>query len=386
MMPLRRITFLIALLAVLVGCASNDIEDEDLFEPADLVDFEPEFKLKKRWSVSVGNGQGKSYTKIAPVLDDDIIYAAAHNGHVLAIDPETGKKSWQQKTGLPITGGVGAGYDRVFVGTENGEVVAMAAEDGAIAWRTQLSSEVLSAPQTDGEIVVVPSYDGKLYGLNFETGKKVWEYDSSLPVLTLRGTANPVVDGETVIAAFGNGKLVAFEIATGLVRWEQRVAISQGRSEIERIVDIDGTPLLDEPLVYAVSYQGRLVAMESSSGRPLWRKEASSFVGLAEGFGNIYVAEANGNVGAYTAQEGTLRWQQEDLAWRKLSSPATLSSYVAVADYDGYVHFLSQVDGHMVARTRVDSSGVRAPLLTYEGTLLVYGNGGKLVALTIEKE
>ncbi len=385
-MMLRRSVLLVALLAWLTGCGSNDIKDEDKFEPADLVDFEPEFKLKKRWSVKVGNGQGKSYTKIAPVLEDDTIYIAAYNGRVLAIDPESGEKRWQQKTGLPITGGVGAAYDRVFVGTEDGEVVAMDAEDGAIQWRTQLTSEVLSAPQTNGEIVVVPSYDGNLYGLNFETGKKQWEYDSSLPVLTLRGTANPVVDGDTVFAAFANGKLVAFDIATGMVRWEQRVAISQGRSEIERIVDIDGTPLLDDPLIYAVSYQGRLVAMESSSGRPLWRKQASSFVGLAEGFGNIYVAEADGKVGAYTLQEGTLRWQQEELAWRKLSAPATLSSYVAVADYDGFVHVLSQVDGHMVARTRVDSSGVRAPLLSYDDTLLVYGNGGKLVALNIDKD
>ncbi len=386
MMLLRRSVLLLALLAWLTGCGSNDIKDEDLFEPADLVKFEPEFELEKRWSVKVGNGQGKSYTKIAPVLEDDTIFIASYNGRVLAIDPVSGEQRWQQKTDLPITGGVGAGYDRVFVGTEDGEVVSMDAEDGAIKWRTQLTSEVLSAPQSNGEIVVVPSYDGNLYGLNFETGKKEWEYDSSLPVLTLRGTANPVVDGDTVIAAFANGKLVAFDIATGMVRWEQRVAISQGRSEIERIVDIDGTPLLDTPLIYAVSYQGRLVATESSSGRPLWRKPASSFVGLAEGFGNIYVAEANGKVSAYTAQEGTLRWQQEELAWRKLSAPATLSSYVAVADYNGYVHLLSQVDGHMVARTRVDSSGVRAPLLSYDDTLLVYGNGGKLVALNIEKD
>lgn len=251
MIRLRRCAYLLALAVWLAGCSSNDIKDENLFEPADLVKFEPELKLKKRWSVSVGNGQGKSYTKIAPVLADDYIYVAAHNGHVLCVEQESGKKRWLQKTKLPITGGVGAGYDRVFVGTENGEVVAMAADDGAIVWRAQLSSEVLSAPQTDGTIVVVPSYDGKLYGLNFETGKKAWEYDSSLPVLTLRGTANPVVDDETVIAAFANGKLVAFDIATGLVRWEQRVAISQGRSEIERIVDIDGTPLLDAPLIYA---------------------------------------------------------------------------------------------------------------------------------------
>lgn len=378
--------FLLAVVVWLAACGSNDIKDEDLFEPADLVKFEAELKLKKRWSVAVGNGQGKSYTKIAPVLYDDDIYVAAHNGHVIAIEQESGKQRWLQKTKLPITGGVGAGYQRVFVGTESGEVVAMAADDGAIMWRKQLSSEVLSAPQTNGEIVVVLSYDGKLYGLAFESGKKIWEYDSSLPVLTLRGTASPVVDGETVIAAFGNGKLVAFDIATGLVRWEQRVAIAQGRSEIERIVDIEGTPLLDGPFVYAVSYQGRLMAMESGSGRPLWRKEASSFVAPAEGFGNVYIAEANGKVSAYYAQDGSLRWQQEDLAWRKLSAPATLSSYVAVADYDGYVHLLSQVDGHMVARTRVDSSGVRAPMLSYDDTLLVYGNSGKLVALSIDRD
>lgn len=376
---------LVMLLAFLAACSSNDVKEEDQFEPADLIDFDAEVKLKKDWSLSVGDGQGKSYVKITPVYSAGAIYVASYDGEIFKLNADDGKKIWATETERAISGGVAVDNGLLLLGSEDGQVIARDAETGAELWAVQVNSEVLSAPRSNGSVVVAQSYDGKVHGLNAENGEKLWEFESQSPRLTLRGTASPVMVGDTAIIALANGKLVALAADTGSVRWEYRLTISQGRSEIERIVDIDGTPLLDGKSLYAVSYRGKVVALDVQNGRPVWQKDASSYVTVAEGFGNVYVVDADGNVVAYKANDGSLQWQNEDLSYRKLSAPAVLGNYVAIADYDGYVHLLSQVDGHMAARVRSQSDGVRAPILRYRDSILIYGDGGSLVSFSLRE-
>jgi outer membrane protein assembly factor BamB len=241
----------------------------------------------------------------------------------------------------------------------------------------------MAPPQTDGKVVVVQSYDGKLRGLDAADGSELWVYDSNLPVLTLRGTSTPIIYERKAIAAFGNGKVLALDLATGATRWEVRVAIAQGRSEIDRIVDIDGSMVLTGGSLYVVAYQGRVAAIDATSGRRLWQEDASSYVGVDQGFGNIYVADESGSVIAFQRSGQGVRWTQSVLAYRRLSSPKTVRGYVAVGDLDGYVHFLSQVDGQLVGRTRVGGDGIRADMLEDNNVLYVYENGGTLVALQV---
>lgn len=372
-------------LLFLAACSSNDISEEDLTEPAELEKINEEVELRKNWSVSVGDGQGKSYIRIQPFYHAGAIYVAEHGGEVLKLDADSGKTLWEAETEKPISGGIAVDAGMVLFGTADGEVVALDAETGGELWTAAVRSEVLSAPRGNGRVVVAHSYDGRVHGLNAENGKMLWEYESQMPKLTLRGSASPVLVRDVAIVGLANGKLVALSIDSGSVRWEHRVTIAQGRSEIDRIVDIDGTPLLDGQALYAVSYRGRLVALNLQNGRPAWQKDASSYVSVAEGFSNVYVAEANGNVVAYSAGDGALQWQNEDLSWRKLSAPATLGNYVVVADFEGYLHLLSQVDGHIAGRERPQSDGARAGLLRYRDSILVYGDGGKLVSLSISE-
>jgi outer membrane protein assembly factor BamB len=208
-------------------------------------------------------------------------------------------------------------------------------------------------------------------------------YDSNVPVLTLRGTSTPLIYERFAIAGFGNGRVVALDIDNGSVRWEARVAIAQGRSEIDRIVDIDGTMLRIGAVLYAVSYQGRLAAIDIASGRKLRQEEVSSYVGLDQGFGNIYVSEESGTVVAYYRSNSGVRWEQGALTNRQLGSPRVIKGYVAVTDLEGYVHLLSQVDGHFTGRIKVDGDGIRADLLAEDDVLYIFGNSGKLVALRV---
>jgi outer membrane protein assembly factor BamB len=284
-----------------------------------------------------------------------------------------------------ITGGVGVGGGLVLVGTENSRVIALDAETGQQQWDTEVSSEVLSAPATDGEVVVVMAVDGKLSGHDASSGEEIWTYESTVPALTLRGTSSPLILDNFLLAAFGNGTVVSLALDNGTLRWEERVAIPTGTSEIDRIVDIDGDLFIgDNGQLLVPSFQGYLAAIDVITGQTRWRVRESSANGASSGFGNIYISDDRGHVKAYRTGEEDVVWSNEQLDLREVTAPKSFSNYVAVGDYEGYVHLLSQVDGRFVGRTRVDRSGIRASMLSQGNTLYVYGNGGNLSALTVQ--
>jgi outer membrane protein assembly factor BamB len=371
------------LLAVLAGlimaCGSNDAKDE-LIEPAKLVKFESQIKLKKLWSRDVGKGQGKKFNRLQPAIDGDVIYVVDVDGDVLALDRHKGKKIWKTDVDVEISGGVGVGDGLVLMGTASGDLIALNQEDGELLWQIRVSGEILAPPATNGDVVVVQTFNGKLFARNALNGDPLWDFSSQVPILTLRGTSAPVIENSLVFAAFANGKLMAADINSGAIAWEGRVAMAQGESEIERVVDIDGQPLVLSSALFAVSYQGRIAAFDPTSGRTMWYQDASSYVGLADGFGNVYYIDADGSVVAADQRTGNIRWSNEELSYRKLSAPATFNNYLAVADYQGYVHILSQVEGEFVARIKLGSKGVQAPILSRGDTIYVYGNKGKLAA------
>jgi outer membrane protein assembly factor BamB len=375
---------LLGLPLLLVGCGFFDSKSDSVNQPAPLQAFKAEVEIKKRWSTGVGDGQGDLYNRLVPAFDGDNIIAASADGIVLAVDREKGKKQWRTDLDAAISGGVGVGNGLALVGTARGEVIALDSNNGAELWRAALSGEVLAAPAVDENIVAVQTFDGKVHGLSASDGSRLWRYDSTLPVLTLRGTASPVFNEGAVYAGMANGKIVALDIEAGTLRWERRLAIPKGDSEIDRIVDIEGAPYIAGGTLYAVSYQGGVGALRLPAGQPAWMEETSSYVGVGEGFGNIYVVDDEGKVTARHSNNGDVNWETDELSYRRLSTPRAFRSYVAVGDFEGYVHLLSQVDGRVVGRVKADSKGVRADMLSRENTLYVYGNGGKLSAFRIK--
>ena len=368
--------------STITGWFSDD--EFDPREPVELEKITEQVKLKSRWSRGVGDGQGEGLLKINPILVGDSLYAASAEGRVMSVDPESGRVRWKQDLDLALSGGVGHHGNSVFVGASEGLVMRLDAASGSEIWRAPVSGEVLSAPKGDGRYVVAQTYDGKLMGFDYETGEVRWTYTSDVPVLTLRGTGTPMILGDNAIAGFADGKVVAINLRSGNVAWEVRVAIPQGRSEIERIVDIDGSMAVQSNELYVASYQGRLAAIDTRSGRRLWQRNVSSVSGVGIGFGNVYVADDDGTVSAFLRNGQGVRWQNIDLGFRDLSRPTPVSSYVAVVDFEGYLHLLSQVDGEIVGRTKVDSSGARADMLTRGNRLFVFTNDGALKAYDVE--
>ncbi|MGE8498327.1 MAG: outer membrane protein assembly factor BamB [Pseudomonas sp.] len=372
---------LLALAVLAVGCSSNSKKE---LPPAELPDFNEEVVLREEWSRSIGEGQGETFNMLAPAVDGDQIYAADVEGLVMSLDRMTGKVIWKQDLEAPVSGAVGAGYGLVLLGTLKGDVIALDASSGEEKWRARVTSEVLAPPAVNGDIVLVQTQDDRLIALDADTGDQRWIFENTPAVLTLRGTGSPILTNRLAIAGLSTGKVIALDAQRGIPVWEQRVAIPQGRSELDRVVDIDGGLLLSGGTLYVVSYQGRVAALEMESGRVLWQREASSSVGVAQGFGNVYVSLASGTVEGIDERSASALWSNEALARRQLSAPEVFSSYVVFGDLEGYLHLISQVDGRFVGRERIDRSGLRARPVVVGDWLYAFGNGGKLVALTIK--
>lgn len=394
-----RVLVLLALVSALTACAGfggfdgfnvaslNPLgwfSDDEVDPPTPLVDIPNEATLIRQWSVNVGNGQGSNYTEITPSIDGGVIYAASENGNVVAIEISSGNTLWRTRVEGVITGGVGSGEGLVMVATESAELVVLDQADGTVKWQHGVSSEVLSAPQTNGDVVVAQTVDDKLVALDADDGEQRWIYETTQPALTLRGSSKPVITVDAVIAGFSNGTLVAVSAEDGVYLWEERVAVPEGEYDIDRVIDVDGDLLLDGGRILAASYQGNLMAFEVTTGRIVWGMEASSYHGMAQGFGNIYYCDDTSQVFAIRDNSEDIVWDNADLLHRQVTAPTAVGNYIAVADYEGYVHLLSQIDGRIVGRIQADSDGVRANLLANNGRLYVFGNSGRLTAYQLQ--
>lgn len=373
----------ISLLVLVTLSACSIFSDDESEQPAELQRFDQQITLRQLWSIGVGDGQGRHYNRLVPAIDGQMIYVASADGTVVALDKANGAVRWRQRTGQAITGGVGAAAGQVVFGTRDAQIFALSQADGSQLWSSSVSSEVLAAPQTDGRVVAVQSVDGRLTALNANDGSQRWVYDSTVPALSLRGTSRPLISGNTVVAGFASGILAAIDATNGLLIWEERVAVPQGRYDIDRIIDIDGDPVLSGQTVFVSSYQGNLMGLDLATGRIVWGMAGSSYNSLALGLGNIYWVNNFSHVIAIQNNTERVVWENRDYRLRRINSPVTINNYVAVADFEGYLHLLSQIDGRIVSRTRIDRAGVRANILSEGDTLYVYGNSGRLMALRL---
>ncbi len=364
---------------LIVGCSSDEVKEE----PMALESFKEEIDVVKVWDESIGDGNDGQYLKLTPVIVNETIYGIDHHGVLVAINKADGKELWEREYDEPVSGGLGADNNHLYFANYHGEVIAVDRHNGDEQWRVSLTSEVLSSPVSNGRQLVVQSIDGKVVSLSVKDGKLLWRYDSNAPVLSLRGTASPVISDDFSIAGFANGELIAFENVSGAPAWSASVGIPKGRTELERLVDIDGQPVIDDEVAYSVSYQGKLSATHIPTGKEIWSKQQSSYQSVGLGFGNVYVSTADDVVIAYNLTTRSEVWRQENLKFRQLTAPRSFGNTVVVADYEGYVHFLSQIDGRFMGRVHLDSDGVRAPMLIDNDMIFVFSNSGDLAAYKI---
>jgi outer membrane protein assembly factor BamB len=366
---MKRSILVIALLAAVLGGCSwlKKLGTPDNVEPpTPLTDIKPTVRIDRVWNENVGGGAGQSGAHLSLAVAGNRMYAAGINGTVQAIDAASGKTLWQKRLGtrsgwlwrrgvntLRWSGGPSVDGDLVVVGGLDGQVYALSAQDGGERWHAQVPSEVITAPAISGGIVVVRSNDGRLVGLNAGDGAQKWVFEQAVPALSLRGNSAPLIANDVVYDGFDNGRVVAVRLIDGNELWAQTLSSGEGRTEIERLADVDGNLAYDGTALYAIGYRGLFAALAPDSGRPRWQRDLSGYVGAAVSGNIVVVVDADGNVWAFDRETGVNLWKQDKLKYRVLSQPGIQDKYVVVGDGQGFVHWLSLDEGKFAARERL---------------------------------
>ncbi|MES1927307.1 outer membrane protein assembly factor BamB [Salinisphaera sp. T31B1] len=363
---------------LLAGCGGGAA----VSEPTPLTELKaPAYRMETLWRTDGGDGAGEYVSGFKPAVEGNRVYVANRDGYVVALNLSNGKRIWRSRTGDRLIAGPAVAGDKLLLGTRDGQIVALDVASGERAWTTELSSEVISAPASSADLAVARTLDGRLVALDLATGDRRWTIERSVPTLTMRGTSSPVINGNMVYAGLDNGKVIALDLATGEQRWEQVVALPSGRSELDRIVDVDADPLVLDNELYAVSVGGEMASLSLTSGRTRWQQQIAAESGLAADDNSIYTADMDGDVWAINRITGNKRWEQEALKYRKVSAPAVFDGDVLVGDYDGYVHWLSADDGSVIARGRPFDEAIRSRPVVAGDRAIVLGADGEIAAV-----
>jgi outer membrane protein assembly factor BamB len=375
----------VGVLALMAGCSTlnslNPFASKPKGnQPAPLAELKGKMAVRTAWKLDIG--KSNSYL-FSPALAGTSVLVAGGEGAIARIDAATGRPLWRIKAPSALSAGVGTDGTILAVGGVKGTVIAFDM-DGKHLWTTQGSSEVLSSPAVGQGMVVVRTVDNRIVGLDARTGEKKWTVQRPSPPLTLRNAPGMVIAGKDVIVAQPGGKLVSLIIATGAPRWEIAVGESRGATELERVTDIGGTPVVVDNDVCAVAYQGRVGCFDLMTGTARWTKELSSDVGVAADQRFVFASDDKGAVSAFNREGGASAWKNEKLGYRRLSTPVSYGRAVAVGDYQGFVHFLSREDGTFLARAATDGSAVTAVPLVAGSNLIFQTQSGTVTAIAVE--
>ncbi|MES2129480.1 MAG: outer membrane protein assembly factor BamB [Pseudomonadota bacterium] len=372
-------------LALVTGCSSLNSLNPFASKPkgnlpAALVELKGSMAVRTAWKLDIGKSQDALFS---PAVIDNSLIVAGGEGAIARVESASGRQLWRINAGAPLTAGVGTDGNIIVVAAAKGVVMAFDMEGKAL-WKSQASSEVLSSPVVGQGVVVVRSLDNRIVGLDAKTGEKKWTVQRVAPPLTLRNAPGMVVVGKDVVIAQPGGKLAAIVLSTGAPKWEVTVGEARGATELERVTDIGGAPVLFDKDVCAVSYQGRVGCYDIATGTARWSKELSSENGVAVDQRFVFVADEKGAVTAFARDGGTSAWKNDKLAYRTLSTPVSYGRTVAVGDYQGIIHFLSREDGAFLARAATDGSAIRSAPVVAGTNLIFQTQNGTVTAIAVE--
>jgi outer membrane protein assembly factor BamB len=348
-------------------------------KPAELPAFSPTAEARVNWQASVGSAGRYAF---APLVVGGAVYAASASGEVTKVELASGKVEWRANVGTGLSSGPGSDGRVVVVGTSRGEVITLD-DAGRPAWKVQLTGEVLSTPVVEEGIAVVKTGDGRIYGLASQDGRRRWVYQRTLPALTIRSPDGLTVSRGGVFAGFPGGRLVALIMTSGALAWEATVSNPRGATELERVSDIVGAPLVDGQVVCAVAYQGRMGCFDALKGSQLWVRDMSSVMPIVTDGRSLFITDDKSSVHALDRATGASIWKQDRLAGRSVTGAAVVGDHIALGDYQGYVHLLSRTDGGFTARVATDGSAIRLSPAAVRGSILVQTANGGLFSVSV---
>lgn len=369
----------------LSACSFFGNDKDESLEPVELQDFSASIKVKRIWSANLGGDAENLRVALRPVGDGARIYAASRDGVVSAFDPESGNRVWRSELEIELSAGPGVGEGVVAVAGADGYVVALNASDGSERWRSNIGGESLARPLIEDAAVIVQTVDNRLRALQLFDGSERWVVLQSMPALTMRGSASPAVSGSDIIAGFDNGYVIAVNSTTGDISWQALLAPPTGRSDLERLSDVDGNIAVVGQDVYAAGYQGRIGSIAAESGQVLWAVDLSSYVGVAADWSSLYTTQEDGTVIAMDRRNGAEAWRQESLLRREPTLPVPFNTTVVVGDFEGYLHFFNTLDGEQAARVRLGGEAITTSPIVVANRLYVQSDSGTLAAYKVEE-
>ena len=365
-------------LAVFISACSSGRDNTYL--PVQLKEISAELDPDRLWQKQVGKGTAKQFLRLQPYIDKDMVYAVSNNGKLVAVDRITGKKHWDVDVGNEIISGVSGSAEGLVVGSLSGKVSAFNKTAGEQLWSVSLTSEVMSLSHALQGKLIARTKDGTISAINGITGELIWQLSRQVPVLSLQSQSNPLIINNTVIAGLDNGRLLVISLDTGEVIWEKAVATGRGRTELDRMVDIDGQLVFLDGVIYVVSYQGNIAAFNLANGNRIWSREASSVNGLTVGSSYVYYTDSDSVIWALDRSSGEVLWKQEALEHRKVTAPVLYQGNLVVGDFEGYLHWLSVEDGHFLARAKTGKTAILVSPVVNDDKLYVYNSKGSLSA------
>lgn len=384
----QRALVISAMALALGGCStvkgwfSSKDSDKKAAEPAELVKLKNSVAIDKVWTASAGDGEKKLGTRQRPAVSQGRVYAAAIEGGVHAFDLQTGKSIWRYKSDDRISA-VGAGDGLVVAGTLDGQLIALDGATGEEKWKAKINSEVIAAPTIGQNNVVVHSNDGRVTAYDHDTGERRWFWSHELPSLTVRGGSPVTLAPNIVFVGNDDGTLTALSLADGRQMWDLPIGSGEGRTELERMADVDGAPVIDGTTLLATSFKRDTVAIDGPSGRPMWTRENGGMGGIGIGTSAAVVTDPDGSVWALDKSSGGSLWSNTTLARRSVTAPAVQGDYAVVADYKGYVHWMRLDNGEVVARERAGGDPIKGQPVVADGILIVQNTDGKLTAFKL---
>ncbi|MFK7794583.1 MAG: outer membrane protein assembly factor BamB [Gammaproteobacteria bacterium] len=380
---------LLAMTAGMSACSyipwfGDDEEVEiELREPEELSDFDSEVSIHQNWQASLGGEAEENFIQLKPHLLDDKIAFTQTGGNVSVHELDSGRVVVSSKVEGLVSAGVGGNAQYLVVGTRDGVVAAINSRDGTEAWSTNVASEVVSIAHTNNDLAVLRTNDNRILGLSISTGEKLWTVTQTPPALTLRGASVPIVRDGVIYAGMDNGKVIAISTQSGNVIWEARVSVPSGRSELERLVDVDGQIALDDNFVYAASFHGRVVSISRDNGQIRWARDLASISGVSIDDALVYVTDKDDNVWALEKETGVSSWKQDKFLYRQLSAPVVQSNAILVGDYQGFIHALSKQDGRIIGRAKLGKTPIQTSHVSTNTTAYIIDVSGRLASYSI---
>ena len=369
---------LLPLLIFLIACETGTKDTE---KPNELKkQINEKFSFERRWSVNAFKSLPLGKINIAS--DEDSIFIFDSKGEIKAFS-NNGKKIWSKKLDIEISSGITLGFNKLLLSTSNGDVYCVSKDSGDIIWKYSTSGEVLSPPATNGDIVAIQNIDGRVTAVDLDTGEFRWDYRSVIPNLTLRGTSEPTFYQGFLYIGFANGNLAKIAPRSGVTQWEIPITTSKETSEIGRIIDIDGNFVFSGGIVFVATFQGDVAALDTRTGRFIWKEKTSTANDLLYSRGKIILVDEKDQVLAYSQNSGNLEWFNKDFFLRKLTSPSSLKSLVVYGDFQGFLHALDISQGEQVARKRISRSKIIS-ISTKDENVLTLDSKGKLSLFTLQ--